>query len=574
MDEPTAHYYETHAAEIAARYESVASPVARYFAVAFAVGSRVLDIGAGSGRDLAELLSLGFDGFGIEPADALRTAAVAFHPELESRLRAGALPHVGTPFGGQFDGILCSAVLMHVPESDLVDAAFALRQLLRPHGRLLLSIPLCRADVGPEERDADGRLFKAYASERLQLLFERLGFQQIGRWDTEDAHARPGTMWSTLLFELRSGGPLRAVDQIEGILNRDKKVATYKFALFRALGELAIQEPHCAIWRSDRRVGVPIRRLAEKWLSYYWPIVASARFIPQSQSEGAGVDKPLIFRGAIAALMAPYLASGEHGGLTAWQLDMSSNRLSDETRTNLDSALKSIAQAIRLGPVKYAGGALETGAVFSFDASTSQVLMSPELWRELSLLGHWIADAVIVRWAELTERFGRRQGIRAGDVIQLLLARPEPERAAQLARQIFVHHGVDRCTWSNRKLTDGFAVDHVIPFSLWGNNDLWNLLPVDPKVNGDKSDKLPAGALLRDRQASIIQSWRTLRDAVPEAFNQHAVHLLGCSLGGVRKWESELFNRLREVVEITALQRGVERWVPRRPVIDSPGKAT
>jgi hypothetical protein len=109
-----------------------------------------------------------------------------------------------------------------------------------------------------------------------------------------------------LLFELRSTGALRAVDQIEGILNRDKKVASYKLALFRALAELAIQEPRCATWRPDGRVGVPVRRLAEKWLLYFWPIFASSRFIPQSQSEGAGSAKPVIFRKAMSTLMAPY----------------------------------------------------------------------------------------------------------------------------------------------------------------------------------------------------------------------------------------------------------------------------
>jgi hypothetical protein len=240
------------------------------------------------------------------PSAALAALAVVHHPELAGRIAGGALPQIGEPFGGRFDGILCSAVLMHVPEADLFDTVFALRQLLRPNGRLLVSLPLSRGDVGGNERGIDGRLFKNYAPEYLQLLLERVGFQQIGRWDGEDALARAGTRWYTLLFELRSTGALRAVDQIEGILNRDKKVASYKLALFRALAELAIQEPRCATWRPDGRVGVPVRRLAEKWLLYFWPIFASSRFIPQSQSEGAGSAKPVIFRKAMSTLMAPY----------------------------------------------------------------------------------------------------------------------------------------------------------------------------------------------------------------------------------------------------------------------------
>ena len=97
--------------------------------------------------------------------------------------------------------------MMHLPEQDLFDAAFALRNALRPHGRLLLSLPLARGDVAGGERGADGRLFKSYAPEYLQLLFERIGFQLVGRWDSDDALARAGTRWYTLLLESRPGMP-------------------------------------------------------------------------------------------------------------------------------------------------------------------------------------------------------------------------------------------------------------------------------------------------------------------------------------------------------------------------------
>jgi hypothetical protein len=43
---------------------------------------------------------------------------------------------------------------------------------------------------------------------------------------------------------------------------------TYKLALSRALAELATKEPRCAAWRQDGLLGIPIRRIAEKWLAY------------------------------------------------------------------------------------------------------------------------------------------------------------------------------------------------------------------------------------------------------------------------------------------------------------------
>lgn len=565
MDPQTAEFYSRHAADVAARYESAPSPVEPYFAAAFPAGGRVLDIGAGSGRDLAALIRAGYDGRGVEPSDELRQAALATHPELQGRLVEGSLPAIGQPFGGGFDGIVCCAVLMHLPDAELFDAVLALRALLKPHGRLLLSIPGARTDVGEDNRDQQGRLFQPYQPDELQLLFERLGFQQIGRWETVDVLQRAGTSWVTMLMELRIGGPVRAVDQIEGILNRDRKVATYKFALFRALAEIATQEPRAARWLPGDRVAVPMDRIAWRWLLYFWPVFASERFIPQSQAEGAGNERqPVAFRAPLRALMQRFAGQGAHGGLTAWHLATSAGRLSPDIVALEQAALQSIANAIRSGPVTYSGGALETGRVFEYDSRSKAVIMPAALWRELTLLGHWILDAVIVRWAALTERFAHRQGIRSGDVLPLLLARPEPERATALARTAYLRAGISQCVWSGRQVTERrFAVDHVIPFALWGNNDLWNLVPAHPEVNGHKSDKLPASALLLDRRQPIVESWNLLRDAMPEAFDRQARHLLGHRPSAGSGWPDQLFTRMRQAVEETALQRGVERWIPR-----------
>lgn len=214
MDPDTERYYRLNAAEVAGRYEAVVSPVARYFRRAFPEGGRVLDVGAGSGRDLAELLALGYDAYGAEPVEGMASQALAAHPQLVGRLYSAGLPLLGQPFGGGFDGILCSAVLMHLPEGDLFEAASALRNALRPNGRLLLSLPLSRGDLVAGNRSADGRLFSHWPPDRLQLLFERIGFRQVGRWDGDDALARAGTRWYTLLLELQASGSSQAAEPV------------------------------------------------------------------------------------------------------------------------------------------------------------------------------------------------------------------------------------------------------------------------------------------------------------------------------------------------------------------------
>jgi SAM-dependent methyltransferase len=518
---------------------------------------------------LARLLALGYDGYGVEPSAALRDCAVSAHPELTGRLADASLPNLGLPFSGQFDAILCSAVLMHVPDTQLLDAVLSLRVLLVDRGRLLLSLPASRGENLVDHRDALGRLFTPYNAEEISLLLERFGFKPIGQWSSDDSLARQGTSWYTLLFELQGQGAQRPIDQIETILNRDRKEATYKLALIRALAEIAIQEARCVQWFSDHQVGVPIERIAERWLSYYWPLMAFEREVPQSKAEGAQ-GKPLKFRGSLTALIETFRGQGQHGGLTSWHLARTSGRLDPSALALLKQVLRDMADAIRNGPVQYSGGALDTGPVFAYDTRSRTVRMSTDLWREFSLLGHWIRDAVIVRWAELTARFAYRQGISSGEVLPLLLAQPELTRATSPARQAFESVDWQECAWSGKRLNSSFVVDHVIPFSLWGNNDLWNLVPVDDKVNLSKSDKLPERSLLWERRPILVRSWEVLRDHLPMAFDQQAEHLMGERLGGMGDWSSTLFARLSDAIEWTAAQRGVERW---RPIQKTPGRA-
>ena len=192
----TAAFYDHWAV---AGQEAERSAMSRHFEAAFAPGAPVLDVGCGKGRDVVALLDMGFDAFGVEPHDAMRARALQRDPRMQGRVQSAGLPALGQPFGGSFDGVACSAVLMHLAPEALPDSLAALAAVLRPRGRVLMALPEMQAQQLVDGRDPDGRDFANHAPERVHRLFEQLGFALLRR----DEIPAPSidTRWRVLLFE-------------------------------------------------------------------------------------------------------------------------------------------------------------------------------------------------------------------------------------------------------------------------------------------------------------------------------------------------------------------------------------
>ncbi|MBV5347516.1 class I SAM-dependent methyltransferase [bacterium] len=201
MDQSTLDFYSSNATTVAARYEAVVSSLSNHFSMAFHTKSKLLDIGFGSGRDLAVLVKNGHDCYGVDPTSELIAVAGEMHPELKGKLLQAALPDLKPPFGGNFDGVLCSAVLMHLPVDQLVVAAVAIARCLRVGGRLLYSVPSKRLDVVEGDRDANGRLFIPDLNDRIQGLFQQQGFRLISSWTNADSMGRDAVEWKSVLME-------------------------------------------------------------------------------------------------------------------------------------------------------------------------------------------------------------------------------------------------------------------------------------------------------------------------------------------------------------------------------------
>jgi hypothetical protein len=244
------------------------------------------------------------------------------------------------------------------------------------------------------------------------------------------------------------------------------------------------------------------------------------------------------------------------GGLDAYAAERLSGRLPAEAGTLHGLLLRKLRRVVVEGPVKHAGGSLSQPL---FACRDGQVLVRAQLWRELTLTGHWVQDALVLRWAELTCRFSSGD-VRPEQAVGRLLVRPAEDRATRPARDAYVEAGGLRCTWTDRALDEGdFHIDHVIPFALWHNNDLWNLVPAHPKVNGAKRDLLPHRDLLLARRDAFRRCWEITASAHPARFKREA----RAQTGLTRPTPDDLFAVLLESVQVTGVQRGVAVWRPR-----------
>lgn len=561
LDNQTNSYYQNHANEIFGKYESATGGINRFFSLSFPANCKVLDIGAGSGRDIKKLVGQGYDVTGIEPCKELRDLALKKYPELSGRLIDGQLPELDENFNGKFDGILCSAVLMHIPKEHLFDTAFSLKRVLKPGGHLLLSIPGEGPEIDGHFRDKNGRLYRPYNPEYLQLLLERIGFQLTGKWETKDSLSRENRTWIVLLFHLAYTTSVRPLEQIESILNRDRKVATFKLALFRALCEISTTNYNQVIWEREGNVRIPVGLIAEKWIYYYWPLIENQLFLPQIYGEEKGSNIRIAFRELLQRLVEEYRRKG---GLSRFTLDLRSSSFDSENLKLVHHVFNKIKRTIISGPVTYAGSSIETGRMFEYMKEDRTIRFSASIWRELSMMNHWINDAIILRWAELTSKISKKS-IKPSEVIDLLLITPLEERDVNDIRGFYLKEKNKECAWTGEKIVIHFEIDHVIPFSLWHNNDLWNLLPCSSRINREKRDMLPSRNLLVKRKDIIIHYWRLNHSFNQKRFFYEINHLLGKSINNY-SWEINLFDYLKEAIEITALQRSVLRWNPSNTV--------
>ncbi|RJL24198.1 class I SAM-dependent methyltransferase [Bailinhaonella thermotolerans] len=156
--------------------------------------ARVLDVGAGTGRDAAALAALGHEVVAVEPTPELRAHGTRLHGDLPVEWLDDHLPDLAEVRrrGGRYDLILLTAVWMHLDATERGRAMVTLADLLAPGG--VLAMVVRRGPVPPGRR-----MFDVPVEETAALAAGRR-LRLIHLADRPDLHGREGVHMTTLAF--------------------------------------------------------------------------------------------------------------------------------------------------------------------------------------------------------------------------------------------------------------------------------------------------------------------------------------------------------------------------------------
>ena len=462
----------------------------------------VLDVGAGSGRDAAWFAARGFEVVAVEPAAGMRDAARGLHADagirwVDDRLPALAQVH---RLGLGFDLIWVSAVWMHIPPDQRGRAMRKLATLLRPGGRMVMTLR-----HGPAPGDRPMWPVDAAEVERLGLdhgLALRVATERV-----EDRQGRDDVRWQTVILDLPDDGA-GALPLLRGVILRQEKSATYKLALLRCLARIADASPNVAREAGDA-VEVPLGLVALFWLRMFKPLVA--RGLPQLPGGRMAFVKDA-FR-ALGPLAPPDLRPGAtFGGDIGLALRVA---LGDAAATIAAMPARHLTFAddrpvfpTRYGRLPRIATELRLDQETLWTYGTTSVPLS--IWQALRRMAAWIEPMLVAEWVRLIQGYAG-QAVGTDEVLpalQWLEPRRDTALVQALARDRIAQGRPVDCVWSGERLRAGaIDIDHCLPWSAWACNDLWNLLPASAAVNRGKGGLIVGAAALEAARPRITAWW-------------------------------------------------------------------
>lgn len=368
----------------------------------------------------------------------------------------------------------------------------------------------------------------------------------------------------------------QSIESISSIIYEDSKVTTYKPALLKALVDIAagLNNEHVS-FGSEGGIDyayVPYGQVCYQWLKYYWPLFEQN--IPQISKKRLGFEKS--FRNLISLAKDSYGISSLQQLLTEFKIGFP---YQSPLQQQMKKVMFDIQRCIEQGPVTHAGSnTFSTTASFNSKKKTKycklldfirhkkHIRVKLDLFFEMQVFGGILSDAIAIKWAQESVRLsnGNHPDITLQQVLPLILEEEFESRDQQNARSIankyLKKHDHIECVYSGRALTENtYDVDHILPYSIYYNNDLWNLVPADSKVNRKKSDKILTIEALNSSKHRLEKYWEFASYTKPIHFTSELEATLRISTNE-SSWRTKLFDSVVKQAETTAKHRGLPRW--------------
>ncbi|MEF1278938.1 class I SAM-dependent methyltransferase [Vibrio fortis] len=496
-------------------FESVHHSWKSYWPLA---GDKVLDVGAGSGRDARWMQQQGCEVIAIEPSNALRELG-AEYTGVEVTWINDALPALSRTenLGMRFDLILVSAVWMHLPSSYRERAFRKLSNLLAPNGRLIISLRHGEFD--------DQRQGYPVSVEELEQLAKNRALQVRHIDESKDQLNRSEVWWQTVVMTLPDDGS-GDLNKVRHIIVNDNKSATYKLALLRTLLRIADAHSGAVIDRSDGKILLPVGLVALYWVRQFKRLI-------DIDIEGSGIQQNSNTTKGLGFVKEDGWNQLKH--LSADDLAIGAMFLGEEAKA-LQKLFSHTISTIKAGPVTFIYQGAKDNKLFEilppaqrrkslsslvidsdFLASFGYFTLDESLWECFRIYHSWIEPLVVNQWVMEMQRFetNRERNISLQTYHDCLVwidhnhdTRDVRKRVEQLRKE----HTEIVSVWSGTVLKQDYHVDHCLPFTYWPNNDKWNLLPTTTNENLKKSDKVPTAEKLHKSKQRILDWWQLAWD--------------------------------------------------------------
>ena len=131
-----------------------------------------------------------------------------------------SLPSLTNIKDNSFDNIFSSAVLQHIPRSELIESIRNILRITNPGGRIILSF----RGTSSEDNREDGKLYENYQIGQIASILESFGAQVIFEDTTEDSTRK--VKWNSIVCEKVSLDKKSGIERIQDIIQRDSKTST------------------------------------------------------------------------------------------------------------------------------------------------------------------------------------------------------------------------------------------------------------------------------------------------------------------------------------------------------------